>query len=85
VLQRCFCLFARTYSDEEDLPQCLRCPGDKNYTIVKAPSPPALLTVCSGRRGRSAVLRSTAVIFYWDYGTGFSGVSHVRLRRKSRG
>ena len=25
----------RTYSDEEGLPQCRRCPGDKNYTIVK--------------------------------------------------
>ncbi len=25
----------RTYSDVEGLPQCLRCPGDKNYTIVK--------------------------------------------------
>ena len=29
----------RTYSDEEGLPQCRRCPGDKNYTIVKVRSP----------------------------------------------
>jgi hypothetical protein len=32
-LQRvCWC---RTYSDVEGLPQCVRCPGDKNYTLVK--------------------------------------------------
>ena len=36
---RIVCLFVclrRTYSDVEGLEgQCLRCPGDKNYTIVK--------------------------------------------------
>jgi hypothetical protein len=29
----------RTYSDEEGLPHCRQCPGDKNYTIVKVRSP----------------------------------------------
>jgi hypothetical protein len=58
------CLFVclrRTYSDVEGLEgQCLRCPGDKNYTIVKARLNPHCLQCVQVAIAfvRSAVLRS---------------------------